>query len=262
MLTLHELQKGFRASLFGSGSAAILEAIVSDEIAAHDRLSVYRNTACTVLINSLRLTYPAVARLIGQDFFDMAAARFIKSCLPASGCLNDYGAAFPAFLEAMPEAADVPYLGDVGRYEWALSLAAHAPDVGTIDLMALASLDPERHQMLAFIPHPSVSLLELAFPADTIADAVIAEDAVAMAHIDLSSGPVRLIVHRDADGIQVERLQQPVHRFLQALFKGHSLKALTAYTDVDVTRCLAAQFTKSRIAGFMDCSAGSMGGLP
>lgn len=260
MPTLREIQRGFRDSLLDSGREAIAGAIAGDEIAAIDRLCIHRNTMRSVLTGSLRLSYPAVDRLVGGDFFDMAAARFIRTHPPVSGCLDDYGEAFAAFLQAMPETAGLPYLGDVARYEWALTRAAHAEDRAALDLMALGDIAPALHDGLRFMPHPSVSLLDLDYPADAIADAVMAGADDAMAGIAVSSGPVRLVVDRAGDGVRSERLEADAFRFLQALFGGQTLGALAAWGDSDVARYLAEQLTKGRLAGFTTEPAASLSG--
>lgn len=256
MPTLRELQRHFGTSILTGRTDTLEDIIVDDDIAAADRLCIYRNTARVALTEGLRLSYPAIDRLVGEAFFDMAAARFIAAHPATSGYLNTYGQGFPAFLETMQETAGCTYLGEVGRYEWALAIAANAPDAGTIDLKALAAVDPDLLDGIRFIPHPSVSLLRLAVPADEIADAVLGGDPGAMAEVDLSTGPVFLVVHRDDDGIQVERLREDVHSVLQALFEGRPLGALSGSDDTDVAHCLAEQFAKGRLAGFIDRPGG------
>src|SRR5437879_122713 len=72
--TLLELQHAMRASLVGrhDGAAAML----AEDVPA-DRLDIHRNTFVTGVTKALRLTYPAVHRLVGGDFFEGAAGVFI-----------------------------------------------------------------------------------------------------------------------------------------------------------------------------------------
>jgi hypothetical protein len=249
--TLRDIQHSFRDSIFSGQNDDFADVIIGDDISAADRLCIYRNTARSVLTEGLRLSYPVIDRLVGRDFFDMAATGFLQAHPPASGYLNAYGENFPAFLEAMQETAGLAYLGDVGRYEWALGLASDAPDVATIDLLTLAAVDPDLHDTITFVPHPSVSLLRLGYPADTIADAVMAGDDDVMTRIDLASGPIFLVVHRDAEGVQSERLERKTYAFLRALFDGQPLAALMGQDDINAAQCLSDQFTNARLAGFV-----------
>src|SRR2546427_9502287 len=129
MPALLELQRAFAASMLHEGHDAVCGAVVDDVSAAAERLRIYRNTCRSTLIEALRMTYPAVERLVGRDFFDMAAARYAGTHPPQSGYLNEYGGEFSEFLAAFAPASELPYLADVARFEWGLGVAAHAADM-------------------------------------------------------------------------------------------------------------------------------------
>jgi hypothetical protein len=248
MSTLRELQHAFATGLLSGDAAAVAPAIIEDGIAGADRLCIYRNSARTTLTEALRLTYPCIARLVGSDFFEMGAARFIGACPPRSGCLTDYGDGFADFLAALPEAAGVPYLADVARFEWALAKAAAAEDAPHLDVFGVVKVDGQDHELLRFEPHPSVSLLRLHYPADEIADSVAARSDDAMHAIDLRAGPVWIVVHRGSDGVQAERVTQAAHGFLQRLFAGEPLGAVLENTDPEACLVFADQFAKGRLS--------------
>ena len=250
MPTLRDIQSGIAHGILLGETANIDDHIVGDGIPAADRLGIYRNTARTVLTEALRLTFPVVDRLVGTDFFDMAAARFIRGYPPGSACLDDYGAKFADFLASLKEASKLRYLPDVARFEWALDVAAHAPDLPTLDLLSLAGLNTEQQASVRFKSHPSTTLLLLDFPADQIADAVLAGDESAMASVDLGSGPVALIVHRGSGGVTAERIELRFLGFLRRLFAGDELSALLAENVPDAADILAQQFAHGRITGF------------
>lgn len=250
MPALHELQRAFGASIITGDDAGIADHIVDDGFCAAERLGIYRNSCRSVLTEALRLTYPAVDRLVGRDFFDMAAAAFLEEHVPASGYLNEHGAAFADFLAALRSAAELPYLPDVARFEWALNQAANAVDAAPLDPAVLAEIAPQGHAALRFEPHPSVRFLELTYPADRIADAVLSGDDEAMAAIDLASGPVRLVVHRGPQGVEAERLDLAEYRFVERLCAGERLAALLETAVPNAAALLAQQFTKGRLMGF------------
>src|SRR5262249_61655578 len=96
---------------------------------ASNRLDIYHNSIFSGLTKALCLSYPAVQRLVGADFFGGVAQLFIVRHPPGAACLNRYGGEFPNFLRDLPAAATVAYLADVARLEWAVHCAIHAPDI-------------------------------------------------------------------------------------------------------------------------------------
>src|SRR3989449_11009196 len=117
MPALLELQRAFAASMLHEEDDAVCGAVVDDGFAAAERLRIYRNTCRSTLIEALRMTHPAVERLVGRDFFDMAAARYAGTHPPQSGYLNEDGGEFSEVLAAVGPAGEPPYLPDVPRVE-------------------------------------------------------------------------------------------------------------------------------------------------
>lgn len=249
MLALRDLQQAFGAAMLAEDDAVPSE-IVEDGFTAAERLRIYRNTYRSTLTEALRTTYPAVDRLVGRDFFDTAAAQFIAGNQPASADLNEYGESFAEFVADFAPASSHPYLADVARFEWALSVAANADDATVLNPHALGEIPSEHHDALRFEAHPSVRFLALTYPADEIADAVLAADDAAMAQIDLSSGPVWLAVHRGRDGIGVERLGPQAYDFLRRLCGGETLGVLVQTAPPEAPALLAENLTKGRLMAF------------
>jgi hypothetical protein len=247
---LLELQRAFGASLLREQDDAVCAVIVDEGFTAAERLRIYRNTCRSTLIATLRMTYPAIDRLVGREFFDLAAAQFVGAHPARTAYLNEYGAEFADFLAAFAPASRLPYLADVARFEWALGVAANAVDAPLLGTAALASVDAADHASLRFEAHPSVSLLLLAYPADEIADAVLSGDEAAMAQVDLASGPVRLVVHRGPDGVQAQRLESQEHDFLSRLCAGEPLGRLVQGAASVAPAWLAEALTKGRLCAF------------
>jgi hypothetical protein len=217
---------------------------------AAERLRIYRNTCRSALVETLRMSYPAVERLVGGDFFDMATERYTDAHPARSGYLNDYGGAFAAFLARLDAARDLRYLPDVARFEWALSIAANASDAPVIEATALLAVDIDDRVDLRFEAHPSVQLLKLEHPADEIADAVLAGDEAAMREIDLAGGPLRLVVHRGPHGLETERLQGSAYTFVSRLCAGERFGALLEPDPEQAAALLGEQFVKGRLSAF------------
>lgn len=248
---LLEIQHALRASLVDHDDDRSAAHIVAAGMSPAERLDVYRNTFASVLTTALRLSYPAVCRLVGPDFFAGAARIFIAENLPTGGCLDDYGAGLPDFLAAFAPAASLPYLPDVARLEWAVSRALHADDAEPLDARRLAALGEADRGRVRFEPHPSVGLVSAQYPVDVIWRSVIDEDDAALAAIDLAAGPVWLLIERLATGIDVRRLSESAWRFAAALCAGRPLAAaLESFPDIDAAPLLAEHLAAGRFVDF------------
>jgi hypothetical protein len=249
--TLLELQHALYRSIVEHDEAEAAASIVVDSIDPAARLGIYRNTFASVLTNALRLSYPAVHRLVAAECFEGAARLFMEEQPPQSANLDDYGAAFPEFLSRFEAVSALAYLPDVARLEWTVSRALHAPDAPPLDLGRLAALTEDEQAHVRFAPHPSTGLVRAGHPADSIWRAVLAQDDAALAAIDPASGPVWLVVHRVESGVEVTRLSEAAWRFTEALFAGRPLhSALEEASSGDAQVLLAEHLAAGRLADF------------
>jgi hypothetical protein len=247
--TLLELQRAMRASLVDhdDGPAAAM----LDENVPADRLNIYRNTFVTGVTKALRLSYPAINRLVGNDFFEGAAALFIAQRPPRAAYLDEYGADFPQFLRTFEPAGSLVYLADVARLEWAVNRAIHARDAAPLDLTRLEALAPEEQACVCFRPHPSVALLRTDYPADVIWRGVLSGDDTGLAAVDLNAGPVHLLVERGATGVEVLRLDETAWNLAASLCEGRSVEAsLAAVPDSRANVLLAEHLAVRRFIDF------------
>lgn len=251
MPALRELQRALRDGLIGAHPdrvAPLLRASDSDPTA---RLAIYRNTLFATLSRALGLTYPAVKRLVGADFFAAVAEAYARTHPARSALLDEYGADFAAWLAELPATASLAYLGDVARLEWRVSLALHAEDAAPVDMLQLSALAPARRASVRFVAHPSLGLLHTRYPADAIWRAVLARDDAAMAAIDLDDGPLWVLVHRGPDGVEVTRLDASAARLTERLMSGDTLDAaLHAAGSEDAPAVLADHLRAGRFSGF------------
>lgn len=251
MPSLHEVQQAIRMSVVEREDSIATTYVVGDGLAPEQRLSVYRNTFVSSLTNALRLSCPAVHRLVGAEFFEGAAQIFVHERPPRGAYLDEYGAEFPDFLARFPPAASLAYLPDVARLERAVNRALHAADVEPLDVTQLAKVDRADHDRICFVAHPSVSLVSADYPVDTIWRAVLAEDDEALAAIDLAAGQVWLMVQRAAAGVDVTRMTEPAWRFATHLLAGRPLAvALDAADGCDAPALLAEHIAAGRFVAF------------
>ena len=245
MPSLLDVQRGFRTAVLADASLPP-SLINGGTVSAAARLGVYRNNVIGNLTRALRLSFPAVDRLVGEDFFAAAAQRFIEASPPHAADLNQYGEDFADFLASFEPAESVPYLADVARLEWAVSRALHAPPAPPLTPEALSTVPPEDQADLRLRPHPTLSLLSPGYPARAIWEAVLAPDDderdARLATIDLESAGERLAVLRSDGALEIEALSGPAFELAQALIAGRPLGDALERIPADDAAPLLADF--------------------
>lgn len=149
---LSAYQDAFAAALLAEDPQAGAPPEVA-RLAAQPGFAVYRNTVMKACVDALQANYPAVARLVGDEWFRAAAALHVRRHLPSQSSLLLYGAEFPAFLASFEPAREVPYLADVARVDRWWTEAHVAADDPLLDPAVLAALTPGQMSCLALRPH-------------------------------------------------------------------------------------------------------------
>lgn len=251
MPTLLEIQRAVRRSLIEHDDGAAAEHLLAGPLTPGERLSIYRNTFVANLTTALRLTYPAIHRLVGAEFFESAARIFMEERPPRSAYLDEYGAEFSAFLSRFPPAASLAYLPGVASLEWAVTRALHAGDEPPLDVMSLAAIAPADRGRVYFTRHPSVGLVHADHPVDSIWRTVLAQDDAAMTAIDLASGPVWLLVQRVETHVDVRNIDEAEWRFVAELCAGRPLQvAIDAAPCIDAAIILADHLAAGRFISY------------
>lgn len=240
MPSLRDLQRDFSAAVLGGAAGPAATRVLSDRLAPEQRLQVYRNHVRLSLREALAATFPVVLRLVGKGYFATVARHFVLAHPPRSPVLAEYAAAFPAFLEAAPNAP--VYLADVARLEWALNAAFHAPDASPLEARHLAGLAQDAYAALRLTPLASTALLASPHPVQAIWRA---NQPDRDGSIDATDGET-VLVWRAADGDAACRaLSAGEAAFLGGLIAGHTLgetakTALSADPSFDLASAIAA----------------------
>ncbi|MEO8921746.1 MAG: DNA-binding domain-containing protein [Caldimonas sp.] len=251
MPSLRELQQSIGRSMVAGVEVAASTCIVGAGLAPGERLGVYRNTFLSTVARALKLTFPAVHRLVGADFFEGAAHIFTLEHPPKSADLNAYGEEFASFLERFEAAATLAYLPDVACLEWAVNRALHAQQARPLEVTELADIGQADQARICFTAHPSISMLRSAFPVDAIWKAVLEQDGHAMSDLNLSSGPVYLLVERLSEHVDVSRLHVAAWSLSSTLFDGVPLGlALERHAEADAPTLLATHLLAGRFISY------------
>jgi Putative DNA-binding domain len=243
MQRLADRLSGFAAALLDPARAVPAGLVGPDGEPSVKRFAVYRNNVVVSLIEALQASFPAVCRIVGEEFFQAMARAYVVSEPPASPILLDYGAGFADFISGFEPAASLPYLSDVARLERAWTEAYHAPDAAPLAAAALADISSDRAADACFTLHPSLRFVASRFPALTIWRMNI-DDGVP-GPVDLWSGAEDALVMRPAADVEVRSMPPGGAAFLTALAEGKTLteatkSAMRADLHFDLAANLAA----------------------
>jgi len=186
------------------------------------RFDVYRNNVVVSLTEALEASYPAVRKLVGDDFFKACARVFIDAEPPRSPILLFYGGGFGDFLDRFEPAHAVPYLGDVARLEWAWLRAYHAADEAPAAIDVLGTVDGGTVGAATFRFHPSFSLVRSRWPVVSLWSA--STGGMASDDVDMTRAEDALVV-RPALDVDTRIAPDGAGAFIAALLDGETLEA-------------------------------------
>ncbi|MBA5689445.1 MNIO family bufferin maturase [Rugamonas apoptosis] len=151
------IQGEFAAALFDPAQEATVQARFR---AGQDgrRFGLYRGNLTATWDKTLANAYPVIRMLVGEEFFGGLSRAYGLAEPSGSADLNRFGARFATFLAGFPHAAQLPYLPDLARLEWAMHRAHYAPAAEAVTAAQLAALSPERLETSTMTLHPACSL--------------------------------------------------------------------------------------------------------
>ncbi len=211
------------------------------------RFAVYRNNVVLGLTAALAANFPAIKRLVGDEFFARMAKIFVSANPPQSRLLAQYGGAFPDFLGRFEPLAAYPYMPHVARLELAWLAAFHEADAAPLAGEELAGLAPEQLAQTRFIAHPATRLLALPCAAVSIMAANRSSEPVPA--IDPAPAEFGLVTRPHLE-VHVAHVSASTHAFLTSLLQGKSLgEAASCASEQDQAFDLAANLQCMLAAG-------------
>ena len=221
MLPLPELQQRLGQALRGASAEGL--PLRGHGIPGGQRLQVYRNNHLSALREAVRAVYPVTERLVGAEFFAAAADAYVAANPSHSGNIQDYGGAFPLFLESYVPATSLPYLGDVAALEWRRLQTAIAAPHTPMDLDALAQVPKEMLTELRFHHQPAARALDSRFPILSIWQFCQQPDPEG--ELDLGRGGERVLFSRRTVEVEMRLLSPGEYAFLRVLCRGETFEA-------------------------------------
>jgi len=212
-------------------------------LTAQPAFAIYRNTVMKGCIDALQGNYPAVTRLVGDEWLRAAAAVYTRDALPAQPMLLEYGADFADFLARFEPAAELPYLPGVARLDRLWTEAHAAASEESLDPAAVRQLASGNFFRARLQPHAAA---RWAWFSDAPIYTIWSRnrsDAVFDGDIDWQ--PEGALLTRPQDSVQWCALDRAGCAFLDACAAGGSLAdaakaALAVQPDADLGHLMAS----------------------
>ncbi|MBC7453854.1 MAG: DUF692 family protein [Massilia sp.] len=153
-------QQAFVSALFAPHTEAALLDSVKQGAGAHG-LALYRGNLSATWHKTLSAAYPVLRQLVGDEFFGALCRAYGMAHPSDDADLNRFGATFAQFLDhfaPVAELAELAYLPDMARLEWALQCAHFGADARGLDASALGALSPAQLEAARITLHPACSL--------------------------------------------------------------------------------------------------------
>ena len=230
-MRLADLQAAYRGYLLSGDSAPLAPAIVADSFDGPERLAIYRNNFLISLAEALKVNFPVTLQLLGTDFFEQAARRFVLAQPPRRPCLFEYGAGFADHLRDLPHLATRPYIVDMARFEFARIAAYNAPVEPAVTPETLIGLSPERLEALPIRRARHVVIIAVRAPVLALWQAHQAAEPD-FADIDMTPRSYVLLVCRPEQALMYQELDLSASAFLLAAEHETSLGIAAAQCGV------------------------------
>jgi hypothetical protein len=238
---LARFQDAFALALLTPEPAAAIPSEVA-ALTTQPAFAVYRNTVMKGCVDALQANYPAVARLVGEEWFRAAAAVHVRETLPADPTLLHYGSAFADFLARFQPAAELPYLPGVAWLDRFWTEAHAAPSLSALDPAAIANLTPEALAATVLRPHPAARWAW--FPDGPIYTIWSRNRIDEAFDADINWRPEGTLLVRPRDAVEWIELDSAGCAFLDRCAAGETLgaaaqAALLAQSDANLSLLLA-----------------------
>lgn len=206
------------------------------------RLAVYYNAYRERLVEALTTDFEALAAALGAEQFRAACLAYVAAVPSQWRNIRWYGGRLADFLAATPPWQDRPELGEIARFEWALTLAFDAADSPVVAFADLAALPLDAWGSLRIRFHPSLQLLSLRSNAPAFRKAV--DTGEPLPAPSLQDVPVNWRVWRKDTNPHFRSLSAEEHWAIEAVRRGEDFpglcEGLTEFVDPQEAPALAA----------------------
>jgi hypothetical protein len=223
-------------------------------------LNCYQSNAHAMAERVLSATYPVVTAILSAESMAQLARALWHTHPPLRGDLAQWGDTLAVFMANSPQLANLPWLADVARLEWAIHQARGAAD-GVTDLSTLARLAQEDPAQLTLRLAPGLQVVHSKFavvpvllahrlPVDLQRDAALAQLGDPWCPSGTEHACVWRVGHQPPE---VRVVTDADAHFLTALRAGQPLLDALEGCDLDFSVWLPAALQQGVVLGVDTC---------
>ncbi len=161
MSDLLNLQKQFQSYLLHDDVDMQNHIVNTQQVSADTRLMIYADAYRSRLLEALEASYPALKEYLGDEAFYHLGHEYLD-CYPSTfRSIRWFGDKLPDYLQVHAEYHEYPYLAELARVEWIMSLVFDAEDCEILTADDLLQLPAEAWENLQIAFTPSVHVLSL-----------------------------------------------------------------------------------------------------
>ncbi|RDE24629.1 DUF2063 domain-containing protein [Motiliproteus coralliicola] len=220
-------------------------------------LAVYQRNLRATARRALKISFPTVVQLIGDELFQQASDRLLVVSPPIEGDWGLWGRGFADLLDQLPELESYPYVGDCARLDFTVHMASREPR-SNVDFDSLQLLGSKPIEQLRLQLSESVKLLESDYPIVDIWVAHQEETPDPQEWFDAAKEKMQRgqgqcgLIYRAQHRPEVRQLGATEQRWFGALREGRTLSEaleLTLQSDFDFEEWLPIAVSQQLIAG-------------
>lgn len=157
---LMSLQNKFQSYLLTSDGDITTDIEETQKVSAATRLQIYSNAYRYRLIDALASNYPILQKYIGDELFQELTFLYMDAYPSTFRSIRWFGDQLEFFLRENDQYSEYPYLAELAKLEWYMTLTFDAPNCELIDIETVMQVTPDDWSMMQFVLHPSVYILE------------------------------------------------------------------------------------------------------
>jgi len=233
MHNLMEIQAKLKNAILGGEES--LEFIKKNgAITTSDRIAVHQDTVFENFISSLKITYPEIWRLIGEDCARGVALAYSHDYanLTSRSEIDDFGESFPMFFASFPSTKHLQYLPDFANLELLRAKSYRAIKQESMPIEEIQSYFESGIESCKLLFNASIFFLHSEFPLMNI-QALLNDPK--SDELSLKKQECFIIVCRVMGRIETISLQKQQWQFLQNLSQGSVMgDIMSIFTEEEI----------------------------
>ncbi len=185
-------------------------------IDASERLRIYRRSVLENFVDNLKINYPGIWKLIGDDCargVSFAYAHDFKH-ITSRGKMHDFGSMFPEFLKNFPSTRHLSYLHDFAKLEWFRNISHEAPNDDLIQESELLNINHDLIEKYKLFFNSSVFFMKSEFALSKIQDLI---DSKNNEELLMVKEPTYAVIYRLNDEVKTAWIDKAKWLFLSSI---------------------------------------------